>query len=96
MQEFWISKYALSKGIFSVRAKMSTSVDDMIVAPPTAEYRLPQRFQGEGRDWHRTRPEAEARAEVVRRLRVASLRAQIAKLEALKFTPNDVQVETER
>lgn len=36
-------------------------------------------------DWHATREEAVARAELMRTKRIASLRKQIAKLEAMTF-----------
>ena len=39
----------------------------------------------EGRDWHRTREAAVARAEAMRAEEIASLREQIARLEALSF-----------
>ena len=39
----------------------------------------------EGRDWHRTREGAAARAEEMRRKKIDSLRKSVAKLEKKKF-----------
>jgi hypothetical protein len=40
---------------------------------------------GEGRQWHRTQESALARAESMRKAKIASLRKSIARLEALSF-----------
>lgn len=40
----------------------------------------------EGKDWHRSKEAAVARADEVRTSRIASLRKQIAKLEKVDFT----------
>ncbi len=42
-------------------------------------------YHGEGKDWHRTKESAVAKAEAHRQMRLKSLRKQLAKIEALKF-----------
>ena len=76
----WISKYALSEGVFELCAE-TTSVEGMI-SDPINRCRM---FHDEGKDWHRTREGAIAKAEQMRLAKIASLKKQIAKLEKLKF-----------
>lgn len=77
-QEVWLSKYALSAGITK---EISESSDEKWI-------RL------KGRNWflfvaaeevHATKEAAVAAAEAMRKKKLASLRKQIAKLEAMKF-----------
>jgi hypothetical protein len=42
-------------------------------------------FHGEGRNWHRTPEGAKAKAEAMRKAKIASLKKQLAKLESLSF-----------
>ncbi|MGK9167913.1 hypothetical protein KXR53_16520 [Inquilinus limosus] len=78
----WITKYALSAGIQEVEGELSGAPADMIVVQSQMGTVY---YHGEGRDWHRTREEAVARAEEMRKKRVASLKKQITKLKKLKF-----------
>lgn len=78
---YWLSKYALSDGIVSeVRVQACKPGDEYIYAVG---------YQGtwfrRGRDIHETKAEAIKAAEAMRIKKIASLRKQIAKLEALKF-----------
>lgn len=52
----WVTRYALTKGIYEADVK---DFGDGIVMEPGAYTYL----HGEGRDWHRTKDEAVARAE---------------------------------
>lgn len=75
----FITKYALTEGIFAIEAKLSNDFDMMIedVHKSNVCYR--------GKDWHSTREEAEQRAEQMRQAKIKSLLKQIDKLKALSF-----------
>jgi hypothetical protein len=79
----WITKYALSKGIYEVEAR---ACDD---APGMIQQTKPQNIWGyfHKPDWHTSRADANERAEVMRQAKVKSLHKQIKKLEALEFKP---------
>lgn len=88
----WISKYALTKGIFEMDAEESTVSPDMVtnVANPWREH-----YHGEGRQWHRTWGDAVVRAMEMRDAKVKSLRKKLAKLERLEFVhPSRLEGET--
>jgi lipocalin len=77
----WISKYALTRGLYEVT--VTQSVND-----PTFDRVVGVQNEGyvdEGKNWHRTRGEAVLRAKDLRDARVASLRKQISKLEGMTF-----------
>lgn len=75
----WISKYALSKGVYETNAE---SCFNMAVGLIKVGY---AHFHKEGMDWHRDQHSALIRAENMRTNRIASLRKQIAKLENMRF-----------
>lgn len=77
----WISKYALSQGIFEMDAEQDNS---LVYRRSEGGFR--QFFHGEGREWHRTYAGAIERAEVMRDNKLRSLKKQIDKLERLQFT----------
>ncbi len=74
----WISKYAFSKGIYEIETMEPRS--SLEIVRDGWAY-----FHGDGREWHRTRAGAIAKAEEMRLAKIASLKKQIAKLEKLKF-----------
>lgn len=76
----WITKYALTTGIFEITAEITEdgAAYDMHTSIPTF-------FHGEGREWHRTKESAIAKAEEMRKKKIASLKKQIEKLEGMKF-----------
>ncbi len=78
----WISKYALTTGIFEVEVEDCFSIDPNMVAARTPDYPTQNFHKG---DWHRTRDEAAAKAEQIRTKKIASLQSQIKKLEGMKF-----------
>lgn len=80
----WITKYALSKGVIVIECDdpAGTNFPGMVSGARSGIY---THFHGEGREWHRTGEEATKRAEEMRAAKIASLRKQIAKLEALTF-----------
>ncbi len=75
----WVTKYALTAGILEVDAERCT--DRMISVDAPGNYT--SCYHGD--DWHDTREAAVARAEEMRKKKIASLKKQLAKLEALKF-----------
>jgi hypothetical protein len=78
----WITKYALTEGIIEQHVEHCSDISDGMVSI------LGKRcfcYHGEGKDWHRTRDGAVKRAEKMRLAKIALLRAQIEKLEGLRF-----------
>lgn len=75
---YYLSKYALSDGIKVVEAD---DVSDGYVRPD-GYYWISFKL---GRDIHETEAAAKAAAESMRLKKIASLKKQIAKLEAMKF-----------
>lgn len=75
----YISKYALTKGIFEVEAEECGDITIYILQG----YIIGGYFHGIG--WHTTRAEAIKRAEEMRLKKIESLKKQIAKLEKKRF-----------
>lgn len=79
----WVSKYALTEGIEEFGdAELGPTGAYVRVGPPTYGTRRVEYF---GRDAHETREAAVADAERRRVAKIASLKRQIARLEALRF-----------
>ena len=84
----WVTRYALSSGIFSVEATLHTSRADGRKGPTMASF---EREDGGSisfvskPDWHYTREDAVTRAIEMRRNKILSLKRQIKNLEALTF-----------
>lgn len=51
---------------------------------------FPIYYHGEGNDWHRTKESAIAKAEEMRKKKIASLKKQIEKLEKMEFKNNKI------
>ena len=81
MKKYWITKYALTQGIFQVDAELAESSDTMIHA------RKPNGFASyyHRNEWHHTKQAAVARAKEMQKKKLISLQKQIKKIEALKF-----------
>lgn len=84
----WITKYALTYGIWTGEAE--DRKDGVIeckrpMTPEGEKELLWGYFHGEGKEWHRTEEAAKARAVVMREKKVSALRKKIAKLEAMRF-----------
>jgi len=77
----WISKYALTQGIFEMDAEQSENFPEMInrVGNHIETYHV------EGRDWHLTKEDAIKKAEEMRLKKIESVKKQLSKLEKLKF-----------
>ena len=74
------TKYALTKGIEQHDAKRIT--DDGIAIVGAA---FPIYFHGEGREWHRDMEKAVERAKHMQKVKIASLKKALARIEGLKF-----------
>lgn len=77
--EVWITKYALTQGIFKLH--VIDAGNDVVRSADNAL----EIFHKEGRDWHITKESAIARAEEMRQKKIASLARQITKLEKMDF-----------
>lgn len=82
----YVTKYALTTGIQELEAE-TTSVEGMICIPADRSkgWTLKQLFHGQGREWHTDREAAIARADEMRKAKIASVKRQLAKLEAMTF-----------
>ena len=76
----WVSKYALSEGLFEVDGEV-TREGGISYTPPNGGLR--QYYYGS--DWHATKESAIARAEEMRIRKLKSLNKQIENVTALKF-----------
>ena len=78
----WVTKYAMSgKGVIPCEDAKSSHVDTMVVVGALCLHED---------DWHTTPESAIARAEEMRTKKIASLKKQISKLEAMTFSAEDV------
>lgn len=77
--KIWITKYALTQGVYSLEAEIDSDYPDMAVH----RTRFPSYFHKPY--WHLTEEEAVAHAETMRVKKIVSLRKSIAKLENLRF-----------
>jgi len=76
----WISKYALTKGIYELEVKRCVnSIRDK------DESDMVSYFHGEGKEWHLTKESAIVRAEEMKLRKIESVKKQLNKLEKLKF-----------
>lgn len=89
----WITKYALTQGIFTVEAE--DNIREEILVVRHLGY-IPDCYHGEGREWHRTPESAMARAEQMRKAKIASLEKQIKKLQTMKFVLPDIDQRPEK
>lgn len=79
----WITKYALTTGITEADAEIcSSSTEGRMIEVPS---KLCYGSYFHRPDWHETREAAVNRAEVMRQKKLASLKKQISRLEALSF-----------
>ena len=80
----WITKYALTKGIYSadVVGNMGTGDTGVCVVDINGHNRQSYFFRN---DWHKTKKAAIARAKEMRKKKIASLKKQIKKIEGLDF-----------
>lgn len=82
----WITKYALTDGVFEIEAELSNVSDNMICEKRKDNSFYSNRyFHGEGKEWHRTKESALQKAEQMRIKKIENLKKQIAKFEKMKF-----------
>lgn len=85
----WITKYALSHGIWTGEVNEPTDSGTIEckrpMTPKGGKELLFGYFHGEGREWHRTEEAAKTKALEMRDKKVLSLLKKIRKLEAMKF-----------
>lgn len=80
----WITKYALTTGIYKTEGKTSSISEDMIctkVNDDTVHYNL----IFHGKDWYTSEKAAIEQAEEMRAKKLISLEKQIEKIKALTF-----------
>ena len=82
----WVTKYALTDGIQKVAGTVCHETCSTLLS-----YQARNGYHGwtalvHGKDWHRTPEAALARAEEMRKAKIASLKKSIAKLEAMTFS----------
>lgn len=76
----YVTKYALTEGIQEMDGEECGDGMVRIIGDLYGTF-----FHKEGRDWHREQGSANARAEAMRKAKIASLEKSIAKLRAMKF-----------
>lgn len=82
----WVTKYALTEGIEVVDAEVCHDIHSGMISYGNCGYMVQS---AHGKDWHRTPEAALARAEEMRKAKIASLRKSIEKMERLTFkAPN--------
>jgi hypothetical protein len=80
--EVWVTKYALTQGIFHC-PDAETSGDDMIRVRPTVPNAICSYYHK--KDWHTSLEAAQEKAEQMRQKKLAALDRQIKKIKSLKF-----------
>jgi hypothetical protein len=83
--QVWITKYALTKGVILVEDAEDCGDEyatRMIRCPSLGSFAV---FHGEGKEWHKTKESAIAKAEEMRTKAIAAHLKGIAKLEKMRF-----------
>lgn len=88
---YYITKYAVTQGIFTVKGEVSNEFPSMLTVPKSAHGSFTQYYHKP--DWHDTAEDAVRQAEAMRIKAVASTEKKISKLKALKFTAETVKFE---
>ncbi len=85
----WVTKYAMSwLGMIYCEDARGTCCDSVIVVPAKEGQRTCD-WHIHKPDWHTTPEAAIARAEEMRTKKIASLKKQVAKLEAMTFSAEE-------
>lgn len=83
----WITKYALTKGIFE--AEISDDCIDIDRSGNMIQVkdgRFAVYYHGKGKEWNKNKESAIKMADEMRKKKIESLKKQIKKLENMKFT----------
>jgi len=82
----WITKYALTQGIFEVEVEFPSYADvDNDKNYVKVVKNQGEGYFGEGKDWHRTKESAIKRAEKMKMNKIANVEKQLEKLKKMKF-----------
>jgi len=85
----WVTKYALTRGIFKVRGQVYPKRPKLFeYKPRKAAYNHLMAY-AYGTEWHRTEEAALARGNKLRELKIAALKRQLDILENMTFTIQD-------
>lgn len=76
----FITKYALTQGIYEVEVKETANPDMVVEANNSLAY-----YHGKGKEWHLKKEDAIQKAEEMRSKKIKSLKKQIEKIEKMKF-----------
>ena len=82
----WITKYAMSSGVFTAEAE-ETCVGGMCVVRSMGYFEYDRFFHGN--DWHTNEAKAIMRFNQMKQKKIASLKKQLTKVEALTFSPRE-------
>jgi hypothetical protein len=77
----WITKYALTIGIYTIEGAVTESTDTNMLIGKVDGYQVYYHNQ----EWHKTEEEAKQRAEGMRLTKIKSLKKSLAKFEKMKF-----------
>lgn len=77
----WVTKYALTSGITEHEVEINHNISSDMVTDKSGSY--PCSFHG--KEWWRTKSNAVDYANDMRKKKIASLKKQIKRLEALEF-----------
>lgn len=77
----WITKYALTEGIFTKVVELCANISDDMVSVVHG----PANICYHGKDWHRTKEAAADRARQMQANKLKSIDQQRARIAALKF-----------
>lgn len=81
----WITKYALTQGIYEKEAELSFPGNEDMIEVITTTSGPKEFYHHKGKDWHTSREDAVERAEQMREQKILSLKKQIKKLGEMKF-----------
>lgn len=83
----WITKYAMSSGVFTAEASKSTGFEGMCFVRAKKRRKFAGYFDGS--DWHTDEAKAIEQFNQMKQSKIASLKKQLAKVEALEFLPRE-------
>jgi hypothetical protein len=76
----WITKYALTIGIYEIEARETSSPG--MVGDANDPLSM---FHGEGKEWHKSKEDAIQRAEIMKNKKIESLEKQLEKIKNIIF-----------
>jgi hypothetical protein len=79
----WVTKYALTSGIFEAQAEICADIDPQMISLKRSQGHLQENFHG--KDWHTSVEAAFKRANEMKEKKIVSLEKQIEELRKKKF-----------